>query len=319
MAFNSPGEPFSVPDPLAGDWDDMVRRNRLLQAQNDPLSFGDAGPLQPPPDPVQDALNDDSLRLSDWMTLRAQQLAGDVATPNGEAQPFGLTMPADGAAKSGALAAPRAGPMAGRPTLSPGQVGSGRQADVDADIAGARPIVSAVGAIQRIFTPEGTVKDPGPGLLYREWETGQGGPETQDFAPDSRFSREFVQAPSVQSHVRRAIGAWKARPGGWEAQGGAYTHGGASFGPGDYVADALAGNAAAHVIGSFDLNGVKTGDQIAWTAGNKMGRHSYFLGHILDKHGLPGVPDVSLPAPRGSRWQNIHFVTDLDGKPLNDD
>lgn len=32
-------EPFSVPDPLADAWDDMVRRNRLLQARNDPF-FG---------------------------------------------------------------------------------------------------------------------------------------------------------------------------------------------------------------------------------------------------------------------------------------
>jgi len=42
MAFNAPGEPFSVPDPLGEAWDDMARRNRLRQAQNDPLSF-DAG------------------------------------------------------------------------------------------------------------------------------------------------------------------------------------------------------------------------------------------------------------------------------------
>src|SRR6185437_7255109 len=79
MAFNSPGEPFSVPDPLAGDWDDMVRRNRLLQAQNDPLSFEDADAMQPAPDPLPDALNDDSLPFADWLTLRAQQLAGDPA------------------------------------------------------------------------------------------------------------------------------------------------------------------------------------------------------------------------------------------------
>lgn len=31
------GEPFSVPDPLADEWDDMVRENRRLQAKNDPL------------------------------------------------------------------------------------------------------------------------------------------------------------------------------------------------------------------------------------------------------------------------------------------
>jgi hypothetical protein len=108
MAFNSPGEPFSVPDPLADDWDDMVRRNRLLQAQNDPLSFGEADDAGPP-DPVADALNDASLSYADWLALRAQQLAGDTTTPNGGAQLFAST-PAGVAAAAGAR-----GPLTGRP------------------------------------------------------------------------------------------------------------------------------------------------------------------------------------------------------------
>jgi hypothetical protein len=38
MAQMSRGEPFSVPDPLADAWDEMVRVNRRLQAKNDPLA-----------------------------------------------------------------------------------------------------------------------------------------------------------------------------------------------------------------------------------------------------------------------------------------
>jgi len=109
MAFNSPGEPFSVPDPLGEAWDDMVRRNRLLQAQNDPLSFGDDDTGQFPTDPVSRALNDDSLSYADWLALRAQQMAGDTTTPNGEAQLFAST-PAGVAAPAGA-----GGPLTGRP------------------------------------------------------------------------------------------------------------------------------------------------------------------------------------------------------------
>jgi muramidase (phage lysozyme) len=45
MAQMPRGEPFSVPDPLAGAWDAMVRLNRRLQAKNDPLG----GHPAPPP------------------------------------------------------------------------------------------------------------------------------------------------------------------------------------------------------------------------------------------------------------------------------
>lgn len=46
MALMPDGQPFSVPDPLADAWDDMVRRNDLLQMQNDPLGIRSSQPLQ---------------------------------------------------------------------------------------------------------------------------------------------------------------------------------------------------------------------------------------------------------------------------------
>ena len=122
MAFNSPGEPFSVPDPLGEAWDDMAQRNRRLQAQNDPLSLSDADAAQLPTDPAADALNGDSLPMDDWQRLREAQAAGD------DAMSFagGDDSLAGGAGDD---------TLGGRPTLSPQQIGPGRQAQFDGDIA----------------------------------------------------------------------------------------------------------------------------------------------------------------------------------------
>jgi hypothetical protein len=68
-------EPFSVPDDLADGWDDMVRRNQILQAANDP-SFGaqEAGPEDA-------AANGDDLPTADWMAQRTQQIADALNPP----------------------------------------------------------------------------------------------------------------------------------------------------------------------------------------------------------------------------------------------
>ena len=75
MAFSRSDEPFSVPDPLADAWDEAMRRNRLLQAPNDPLAFGDAQDPVTPSDAVSAALNSGDLAPADWQGLRSQQLA----------------------------------------------------------------------------------------------------------------------------------------------------------------------------------------------------------------------------------------------------
>jgi hypothetical protein len=83
MAFNAPGEPFSVPDPDGDAWDEAMRRNRVLRTASDPFSDGsgggDAG------DDVSTALNEAAMPMADWQDLRAQQLAAaPIASPVAE-------------------------------------------------------------------------------------------------------------------------------------------------------------------------------------------------------------------------------------------
>ena len=64
--------PFSVPNPDGDDWDEMVRRNRLLQAANDPL-FGAEDEGSSASDEFS-SLNDPTLPMDDWQNLRLRQL-----------------------------------------------------------------------------------------------------------------------------------------------------------------------------------------------------------------------------------------------------
>ena len=69
MAFNARSAPFSVPDPLGDAWDDMVRRNRILQARNDPYfasaeyaaDAGDDGSNAPKDEAIADSGGQDLL------------------------------------------------------------------------------------------------------------------------------------------------------------------------------------------------------------------------------------------------------------------
>jgi len=149
-----------VPDPLGEAWDDMVRRNRLLQAQNDPLSFGDADAAQLPPDPVSDALNDDSLPFADWRTLRARQLAGGTATP----APDG-PLPSDDSLN---LTDGSQGPDCGEPLAIRG--------------GGSRP---------------GGHDNTGYWQLGAEWLTGLG-PRRHDFGPDDPATQILRQHDYIQ-------------------------------------------------------------------------------------------------------------------------
>jgi hypothetical protein len=64
-------EPFSVPDDLADEWDDMVQRNQALQAANEPLDAS--------ADDV--AANGDDVPTADWMAQRTQQIADALNPP----------------------------------------------------------------------------------------------------------------------------------------------------------------------------------------------------------------------------------------------
>lgn len=160
----------------------------------------------------------------------------------------------------------------------------------------------------------GTPTNSQPGRLLNEWRTGAG-PQKRVFDPSSDFSREFARAPSVQGDVQEFIAEWQSRKGGWDAQGGTYTEGNGRFGPKEFVVDALAGNRASHVIGSFEMDGRKNGEVLEWTAKNNMGRRSFYGGAWT---GPLGVPNVDRPQRQGTTQQFIRFRTDLNGNVLED-
>lgn len=70
---------------------------------------------------------------------------------------------------------------------------------------------------------------------------------------------------------------------------------------------------AGQLVGSFRLDGERQGDTIRWTATNTISNNSFFAGNILNKAGLPSVPNPKY-GPRSDVKMNIHFRTDLNGK-----
>lgn len=118
-------EPFSVPDPLAAAWDEMVRRNRLLQDENDP-------PLEMPKPPFQYTAPDDNLPMHLWQRARSLQVASGAFPPVREAAPVSfrrlrppVTTPASDVRARGRIAGLyRVGadgtldPQTGRPEIS---------------------------------------------------------------------------------------------------------------------------------------------------------------------------------------------------------
>jgi hypothetical protein len=84
MPIGLPAGPWSVPDPLGDAWDEMVRRNRRLQAKNDPMGAGavDVGGVN---GAVADQLNGGDLSMKDWQALRARQI-GDGTIAGGEGE-----------------------------------------------------------------------------------------------------------------------------------------------------------------------------------------------------------------------------------------
>lgn len=112
-------EPFSVPDPDAVAWDDMVRRNRLLQAKNDPwvrsVWDGDAGVTPWAGSPTLD----DDMPMPDWQAARnAQVKAGDSRAGRPAVQLLAAPGALRGVAPSVVAATTSSGPP--KPTASSG-------------------------------------------------------------------------------------------------------------------------------------------------------------------------------------------------------
>lgn len=125
-----PREPFSVPDLLAGAWDEMVRRSRRLQAANDPFSDHGAS-VVPQQDGYAALVNRPDLSLADWRNARSAQLRG-VAWDGALAPRTNVLF------KSAAAADPR--PTPGAAPVQPPLTG---RPGVAAQIAGALNAIAA--------------------------------------------------------------------------------------------------------------------------------------------------------------------------------
>jgi len=180
----------------------------------------------------------------------------------------------------------------------------------------ARSAAGAVKTAVRAVRP-GSPADPGPGRLATEWATGRG-PETRVLGPESSFSQEFVEAPSVRGYLREYLGDWRQREGG---VAGVYRNPPdrrARFGLTEFMDDLAAGNGASHFVGTWGVRGERRGDRIGWAAENDTDTTSFFYGRPLREAGLPHVPAYPrrTPRPGGRTHQTIQFSTDLDGRPL---
>lgn len=185
----------------------------------------------------------------------------------------------------------------------------------DAIRSGARGTVGAYKIAAHSAAPSSSA-DPSPARLTLEWATGLG-PERRTLGPDSSFTQEFVQAPSVQGYLRRHIADWADREGGVSGSYVVPQDRRANFGVSEFQRDLDAGDAASHFVGSWDARGERRGDAIAWTVENDSDLTSLGGGRILQKMGLPYLRSYERPWPGGRTHQTIRFRTDLDGRPLN--
>ena len=165
----------------------------------------------------------------------------------------------------------------------------------------------------------GSITNPGPGRLLYEWRTGTG-PAERILGPSTTFAQQFATARSTQAAVTQALGFWRNRSGGLAGLDGRYslTRYDVSFGPGAVMQDTVAPNAAAHVIGSFELAAIVDGDTIHWQAFNEMDVHSFAAGHWMDKFNIPlSVPDIDRPLAFGTTCQIIRWDTNLYGRYIS--
>ena len=115
-------EPSSVPDPLADAWDEMVRRNRIQQAGNDPL-FGAGDAVVREGDGYFDLLNRADLPFADWRNARSAQLRGVPWKGQPPMEVSELSNPTSVNTVSpvvvrGRAAAPTQRPLTGRPGIA---------------------------------------------------------------------------------------------------------------------------------------------------------------------------------------------------------
>jgi hypothetical protein len=86
MAFNSPGEPFSVPDPDGDAYDEMLRRYRLQQAQNDDAPHNLAG--SDGDDELVGGAGNDTLSGADRIVDAVERPLGDFLAKDAQGRPL---------------------------------------------------------------------------------------------------------------------------------------------------------------------------------------------------------------------------------------
>lgn len=160
--------------------------------------------------------------------------------------------------------------------------------------------------------------------LLREFVSGGGSPR-RIFPAGSAFSRGFARSETTRRTMTKALGDWRNRPGGFEANNGKFTEGGGTFVPlavtlwftptGHPIPGVrLIGTPEAHVIGSINYEAkIINGDLIEWHGWNEMGLRSFFLGAWLSLAGLPTYVNRDRPGPYGTTRQDIHWITTKTG------
>ena len=182
-----PSAPFSVPDPLGDAWDEMVRRNRLLQARNDPYS----GALESSTDDgdVSTALNQAQMPITAWQALRAQQLA--------EPPPSDINPPAaEGDAVSG-----------GGSDTDLLQGGAGADTVSAPDSSSQIPSTGSGASTASNRSPTASPKHDNTNFyqMGAQWLTGLG-PRHHDFGPDDPATQILRQHDHIQG-IRDKIAA----------------------------------------------------------------------------------------------------------------
>jgi hypothetical protein len=192
-------EPFSVPDDLADGWDDMVRRNRLIQALNDPDGGGNAGDAPPTEAPVadygvsqandqvgpvvraSDANDGADLETSDWMPWRALQVAQGAASgrqsyPGSQAGTDGTSDSVSGGAMS--------------PIFAPSQTVGGLEPEFGGDAARGSIVPRRIDG----QGPESPTSE-NPVARWAESHVGRGGYSRFNTAPDAGGRNAAILSP----------------------------------------------------------------------------------------------------------------------------
>jgi hypothetical protein len=217
MAQTPRDGPFSVPDPLAEAWDEMVRKNRLLQATNDPFAPSGLGRAQPPMG-LETALRTADMPNDEWQRLRRAQLSEmdnlvmrDARRPPFRLEPLRVARPSNPLTQTVNLA-PQ--PRAGQAVSFIPRAMSERQWETEAgQVVGDAARAGGAAMHRQIFgsDPEAPRSD-NPVARWAESHVGGAGYRRYNSAPDARGQVQDHLPPSM-----RGVGSPKCNQFVWDA------------------------------------------------------------------------------------------------------